>query len=157
MSLSVRPQFSQIILIPALRAAGIAVFTKHFAALFPAPSAGRLRDVEMKKFCISMITRAVLDGEMIIGVVVVASVIEELGDGRGKSGGAGRVRSKDAGETVYSQWLGHVPTSARGGFGLKALSRIFCSVVVVMLKISSSNPACALNLNSRMVSASFDT
>jgi len=99
-SLSVRPQLSQIIRIPALRAAGIAVSSKHFAALFPAPSAGRPSEVEMKKFCISMITKAVLDGEITIGVVVVERVIEELGDGRGKSGGVARVRSKDAGEEV---------------------------------------------------------
>ena len=100
MSLSVRPQFNQITRIPALRAAGIAVSSKHLAALFPAPSAGRPRDVEMKKFCMSIMTRADLGGETMIGVVVVARVIEELGDGRGKSGGAGRVRSKDGGEEV---------------------------------------------------------
>lgn len=56
--------------------------------------------MEIKKFCISMITKAVLDGEMTIGVVVVQRVIVELGDGRGKFGGVGRVRSKDAGEEV---------------------------------------------------------
>ncbi len=47
-----------------------------------------------------MITKAVLDGEITIGVVVVERVIEELGDGGGKSEGVARVRSKDAGEEV---------------------------------------------------------
>ena len=50
-----------------------------------------------------MTTRAVLDGETTMGVVVVARVTDELGDGIGKSGGEGRVRSKDAGEEVYNQ------------------------------------------------------
>jgi len=67
---------------PAFLAAGIAVSSSRCAALFPAPSAGRPRYVERKKFCMSMITRALFEGEMVIGVVVVDRGIEALGSGR---------------------------------------------------------------------------
>lgn len=40
-----------------------------------------------------MITRALFDGEIIIGVVVVEREIEDLGSGKVYSGGDGRVRS----------------------------------------------------------------
>lgn len=93
-----RPQFSQTICIPALRAAGIAESIRRCAALLPSPSAGRPRYVERKKFCISIITRALIDGEMIMGLVIVDRDIDDVGDGRAYSGGAGRVRSNSGGD-----------------------------------------------------------
>lgn len=92
-----------MICIPADLAAGIATSSNRLFALFPAPSAGRPRYIERKKFCISMMTRAVFEGEMIIGVVVVDREIESFGDGRAYSGGEGRVRSKLGGDEEWSQ------------------------------------------------------
>ena len=66
--------------------------------MFPAPSTGRPRYVERKKFCISIITSAVSLGEMTTGVVVVDRDIESFGDGEAYSGGGGRVRSKLGGD-----------------------------------------------------------
>lgn len=68
--------------------------------------------MERKKFCMSMITKADLDEEMTIGVVVVVRDTEVLGEGRAYSGGDGRVRSNVGGEEEYSQWLGGFPTTA---------------------------------------------
>lgn len=45
-----------------------------------------------------MMTSAVLEGEMTIGVVVVDREMEDFGDGRWYSGGEGRVRSKLGGD-----------------------------------------------------------
>lgn len=45
-----------------------------------------------------MITRAVFEGEMIVGVVVVDREMESFGDGRAYSGGEGRVRSNFGGD-----------------------------------------------------------
>ena len=83
-----------MICIPAFLAAGIAASSNRLFAMFPAPSSGRPRYIERKKFCISMMTSAVFGGEMTIGVVVVAKEIESLGEGRAYSGGVGRVKSK---------------------------------------------------------------
>lgn len=57
----------------------------------------------MKKFCMSIITRAVVGGERMMVVVVVGRVREEEGEGTGKDGGEGRVRSKVGGEAEWSQ------------------------------------------------------
>lgn len=102
-SSSVRPQFNQIVRIPAFLAAGMAVFNSLWAALLPAPSAGRPKYVERKKFCMSMITRALLEGSMTTGLVVVERETESLGEGIAYSGGGGRVRSKVGGDEEYSQ------------------------------------------------------
>lgn len=83
MSLPVSPQLSQMICIPAFLAAGIPVSSNRCAALLPAPSAGRPRNVERKKFCMSIMTRALFGGEMMIGVVVVRREIDDLDEGRG--------------------------------------------------------------------------
>jgi hypothetical protein len=40
-------------------------------AVWPGPEGVRPRDGERKKFCMSMITRADLEGERVMGVVVV--------------------------------------------------------------------------------------
>ena len=92
-----------MIWIPAFLAAGIAVSRSRCFALLPFPSTGRPRYVEMKKFCMSMMTSAVFGGEMMIGVVVVESCIEALLSGRAYSGGNGRVRSKVGGVEEWSQ------------------------------------------------------
>lgn len=83
MSSSVRPQLSQTIRIPAARAAGIANRRSWFLALFPAPSEGLPSAVDKKKFCISIITRAVSEGDITIGVVLVLKVIDDDGDEMG--------------------------------------------------------------------------
>ena len=57
----------------------------------------------MKKSCMSIITRAVVVGERIMRLVVVERVREWAGEGRGKSGAAGRVRSKVGGLGECSQ------------------------------------------------------
>ena len=59
--------------------------------------------MDRKKFCMSIMTRAVIEGEMMTGVVVVLSVIEDFGEGTGKVGGSGRVRSNKGGEGEWSQ------------------------------------------------------
>ena len=76
-----------MICIPPFLAAGIAVSHSLLFALFPAPSAGRPRYIERKKFCMSMMISAVFAGEMTIGVVVVDSETLSLGDGRAYCGG----------------------------------------------------------------------
>ena len=45
-----------------------------------------------------MMTSAVFEGEMRVGVVVVDREMESFGDGRAYSGGEGRVRSKFGGD-----------------------------------------------------------
>lgn len=92
-----------MICIPAFLAAGIAVSSNCLFALFPAPSVGRPRYVERKKFCMSMMTSAVFEGEIRVGVVVVGRAMESFGDGRAYSGGEGRVRSKVGGDDEWSQ------------------------------------------------------
>ena len=84
MSLSVRPQFNQITRMSAFRAAGIPDSRRHLAALLPAAFGERPRHTERKKFCMSMITKAVLEGEMMTGVVEVERRIEDEGSGSGK-------------------------------------------------------------------------
>lgn len=80
--------------------------------------------MERKKFCISMITSAVLEGETTIGVVLVDRGIESLGDGRAYSGGEGRVRSNFGGDEEWSQWLGYVPIRERRGGESSSLSNL---------------------------------
>lgn len=92
-----------MICIPAFLAAGIAVSSNPLFALFPAPSAGRPRHVERKKFCMSMMMSAVFEGEMTVGVVVVDRKIDSFGDGTAYSGGEGRVKSKLGGDDEWSQ------------------------------------------------------
>ena len=92
-----------MICIPPFLAAGIAVSSNRLFALFPAPSTGRPKYVERKKFCMSIITSAVFEGEITTDVVVVDREMESLGDGRAYSGGAGRVRSKLGGDDEWSQ------------------------------------------------------
>ena len=95
-----------MIRIPAFLADGIAVSSNRLAALLPAPSAGRPKYVDRKKFCISMITKAVLEGEIMIGVVVVEREIDSFREGTGYSGGEGRVKSNIGGDEEWSQQLG---------------------------------------------------
>lgn len=87
-----------MICIPAFLAAGIPVSSNRLLALFPAPSAGRPKKRERKKFCMSMMTSAVFEGEMRVGVVVVNREMESFWDGKVYSGGGGRVRSKLGGD-----------------------------------------------------------
>lgn len=61
---------------------------------------GRPRRGERKKFCMSIITRAVFGIEMVMGTVVVLRV--RLGSGDGMVGDGGWVRSKPLVES-YSQ------------------------------------------------------
>lgn len=68
--------------------------------MFPAPTAERPRHGERKKFCMSIMTRAVKAGEMITEVVVVDKRMDCSGDGIGNSGGDGLVRSKTDGEAL---------------------------------------------------------
>lgn len=83
---------------PPFLAAGIAMSSSRLFALFPAPSAGRPKYVERKKFCMSIMTSAVFEGEMTIGVVVVVRDMDSFGDGKAYWGGGGRVRSKVGGD-----------------------------------------------------------
>ena len=69
---------------PAFRAAGMPESRRHLAALLPAASGERPRHTERKKFCMSIITNAVLEGEMMVGVVDVVRNTEDEGDGSGK-------------------------------------------------------------------------
>ena len=92
-----------MIRIPAFLAAGIAFLSKCSLALFPCPSAGRPSAVDIKKFCMSMITRADNSGEMATGVDVVVRWIETFELGASKLGEGGRVRSNNAGEALCTQ------------------------------------------------------
>ena len=84
-----------MICIPPFLAAGITVSISRLFALFPAPLAGLPRCVERKKFCMSIMTSAVLGGEKTIDVVVVKRETQSFGDGKAYSGGGGRVRSNE--------------------------------------------------------------
>lgn len=90
-------------LIPAFRAAGIAFSRRALAARFPAPVGERPREVERKKFCMSIMTSADRVGFRRIGVVVVGRWRHVDGEGMGYEGGEGRVRSKVGGEGDQSQ------------------------------------------------------
>lgn len=59
-----------MIWIPAARHAGMASLTKLSAARWPGPRDGERRE-ERKKFCMSIIRRAVFVGSRMIGLVVV--------------------------------------------------------------------------------------
>ena len=76
----------------------MAVSRRHLPAILPAPSAGRPSEVDKKKFCISIMMSAVREGEMMIGVVVVESLMDSFGEGMGYLGGGGRVRSNTGGD-----------------------------------------------------------
>lgn len=88
-----------MILIPAFRAAGIAWLINCVQAAWPGPLL-RPKDEERKKFCMSMITRADLEGVTVMGDVVVRIV--SLGPGDGLVGDEGCVRSKPC-WVVWSQ------------------------------------------------------
>ena len=59
----------------------------------------------MKKFCMSIMTRAVRDGDSNTEDVVVESSMEDLGDGSAYAGGEGRVRSNIGGEALCIHWM----------------------------------------------------
>lgn len=79
-------------------------------ALWPALVGERPREGERKKFCMSIITRAVLAGERVMGEVVVCRVRVPL-EGWGVSWVGGWVRSKPVLEEC-SQKLDLEPTIA---------------------------------------------
>jgi hypothetical protein len=80
MSCSDKPQFSQMILIPAFRAAGMACWISCSQAEWPAPFCRPNAD-DRKKFCMSMMMRADLLGDMVIEVLVVSIVTRGPGAG----------------------------------------------------------------------------
>ena len=59
----------------------------------------------MKKFCMSIMTRAVKEGDIITEDVVVERVMADLGDGTSYKGGEGRVRSNVGGEALCIHWM----------------------------------------------------
>lgn len=79
-------------------------------ALWPGPSGARPTEGERKKFCMSIITRAVLDGSMVIGLVVVERRRE--GVMGGEDGVGGCVRSKPC-RVLCSQKFEDEPSTAR--------------------------------------------
>lgn len=81
-----------MILIPALRAAGMACSMSWVHAAWPAPGL-RPKAGERKKFCMSIMTRADLEGEMVMELLVVVWMVT-LGPGVGSDGDDGCVRSK---------------------------------------------------------------
>ena len=114
---SVRPQFNQIILIPALRAAGIACSSRADWALRPSPFTRPIAD-ERKKFCMSTMTMAVLVGVMVMGLVTVWNLMR--GYISGEFAVEGWVKSKPS-VSVQSQKLEGWPTTV-------ACSDILCSI-----------------------------
>ena len=60
--------------IPALWAAGMAWVIRLERARWPAESLERPKEGDRKKFCMSMITRADLSGDIVMGEVVVCIV-----------------------------------------------------------------------------------
>ena len=58
----------------------------------------------MKKFCMSIMTKAVKEGDINTEDVVVHSFMEDLGDGSAYVGGEGRVRSNVGGEALCIHW-----------------------------------------------------
>lgn len=83
MSASVRPQFSQTMRMPALRAAGMAVRRRCWDARLPGLEKGRPSGGERKKFCMSNIRSAVVEGVRMMVLVLVGRESEVLGEGRG--------------------------------------------------------------------------
>ena len=111
--------------IPAFLAAGIASSRSAEQALWPALVGERPREGERKKFCMSMIIRAVLVGERVMGDVVVCMVRVPL-DGWVPSWVGGWDRSKPVLEEC-SQKLDLEPTIALrwGGGEGRAMAVVF--------------------------------
>lgn len=105
--------------IPAFRAAGIACAASWAQALWPGPLGWRPSEGERKKFCMSIIIRADLEGEMVMGDVLVWRVIWGLEDG--VEAWFGWVRSKPVVE-LCSQKFEWVPIRAlRWGVGVSVV------------------------------------
>jgi len=94
----------------AFRAAGIACFCSWVLAEWPGPGP-RPNAGDKKKFCMSIITRAVLAGSRIMGDVLVVSA--RRGVTGGEEGCNGWVRSKALVREEWSQKLSGLPITAR--------------------------------------------
>ena len=120
--------------IPAFLAAGIASSSNLEQALWPALVGDLPREGERKKFCMSIITRAVLAGEKVMGEVVVCMVKVPL-VGWGVSWVGGWVRSKPV-EEECSQKLDLEPNMAlRPGFEVVGSLMVLERVVGVLRRV----------------------
>ena len=134
-SSSVSPQLNQMICIPAFRAAGMACVRSASHALWPGPFGARPMSSDRKKFCMSIMTRAVLAGSMVMGVVVVER--RRRGVMGGDVGIGGWVRSKPerglwsqkfVADPIMACWLGEggrISGSARARAGAAIVARVF--------------------------------